>query len=377
MKKSAKAVFAAACALTMCLTAGCANKAEVVLPDGQTSQVELEKDGEVIDPFQYFDITFSGFNGFGSAVVNKKESCSFELDLSKQNDLSNGDKITVTVVTVADISPDVISPAYKEIEVTGLEEPQELDPFEGLELQFDGISPFTTVSFNTAGCDKVVADNIYFSTEANNLSDGDTFTVTAECLHSASELARWGYYIKNKTKEYTVDNPAKYITSVDEADFTQLNSDMDDYVEAMANSAVGDDCIMNVYVMEYSENKHITGMNIQKINGIEDMGGYMMSLKSVGDMSNTGVYNKYFRLYCVKFFWAYESKYHPDSGDEELYVAIGIDNIYKDKDGNLKFGNGQDFSSDMLYYMSEMTEEELNSKHIVSEKGSYNVTEID
>ncbi len=377
MKKSAKAVFAAACALTMCLTAGCANKAEVVLPDGQTSQVELEKDGEVIDPFQYFDITFSGFNGFGSAVVNKKESCSFELDLSKQNDLSNGDKITVTVVTVADISPDVISPAYKEIEVTGLEEPQELDPFEGLELQFDGISPFTTVSFNTAGCDKVVADNIYFSTEANNLSDGDTFTVTAECLHSASELARWGYYIKNKTKEYTVDNPAKYITSVDEADFTQLNSDMDDYVEAEANATIGEFKLLGIYVREYHPHDTIGYFDarLAKVNGIEDMGGYLMSLKSANDMSSTGVYNKYYKLYRVDFSWANNGL--SESGDGSVYTVIGIDNLYIDKDGNLKFGNGQDFSSDMLYYMSEMTEEELNSKHIVSEKGSYNVTEID
>lgn len=371
MKKSVKVVFAAVCALTMCLTAGCANKAEVVLPDGQTSQVELEKGSEVIDPFQYFDITFSGYNGFGSAVVNIKESRGFELDLSKQNNLSNGDKITATVSTVTDISPDVISPAYKEIEVTGLEEPQELDPFEGLELQFDGISPFTTVSFNTAGCDKVVADNIYFSTEANNLADGDTFTVTAECLHSTLELARWGYYIKNKTKEYTVDNPAKYITSVDEVDLTQLNSDMDDYVEAKVNSAVGEYEIMKINIGNYNTGSFLS--KISKINSIEDVGGYMMSLKSDNDMSNTGVYNKYYKLYRVKFSWSDNSK----SGDEELYVAAGIDNIYKDKDGNLKFGNGQDFSTDMLYYKSKMTEEELNSKHIVSEKGSYNVTEID
>ena len=368
--KCLKTLVIPAVIVCICFTAGCANKAEVVLANGEMTEVELKNDGKIINPFDYYDIVFSGYNGIGTAEAVTKESNQFEIVLDKKDGLSNGDTVTATAHSIPSMGDDVMSPAYMEFEVTGLEEPRELDPFEGLEVQFDGISPYVTASFNTSGCEAAVADAVSFRSDARNLADGDTFTVTAE--YNETALIKQGYYITNNSREYTVDNPAKFITAADDIDFTQLDGDMYDYIEAKANSAVGKSKILNVSLYDITDGRSGISGEITKFNGIEEIGSYIMSLKSSTDLSSDKIYNKYYKVYCVSF----SLTGYKVSGDSKVYAIVGIDNISTDENGNLRYNIGQDFNPDMLYYKAEITEEELNSKQIVSEKDKYNVTEL-
>lgn len=366
--KCLKTLVIPAVTVCICFTAGCANKAEVVLANGETTEVELKNDGKIINPFDYYDIVFSGYNGIGTAEAVAKQSNQFEIVLDKKDGLSNGDTVTATAHSIPSMGDDVMSPAYMEFKVSDLEEPRELDPFEGLEVQFDGISPYVTASFNTSGCEAAVADAVSFRSDARNLADGDTFTVTAE--YNETALIKQGYYITNNSREYKVDNPAKFITAADDIDFTQLGSDMYDYIEAKANSAVSKYKILGVNIgIEFNASASAT---VKAVNSIEEIGSYIMSLKSNTNLSSDKIYNKYYKVYCVSFSW----EGYRDSGESKVYAVVGIDNISTDKNGNLRYNIGQDFNPEMLYYEAEATEETLNSKQIVSEKDKYNVTEL-
>ncbi len=259
------------------------------------------------------------------------------------------------------VTEDISSGSETEGQVT--EELQNIDPFEGLQVQFDGISPYVTVSFNTLDCEDIVSENVTFELDKEMFKEGETFTVTAS--FDKKELEEKGYSISNVSKEYTVENVPKYITSADNADFTELNKNMYDYVEANANGSVGESSIFDVYANEIN---HIL-YAVNKIDDIEYVGSCFMSLKNSNDIAiNDNTYNKYYRIYSIDFTAVDERK---------IYVAVGINNISINTDGKICYNIGQEFSPSMLYYKAEITEEELNSKHIVSEKGSYNVTEID
>ena len=110
--KCLKTLVALAEAVCLCFTAGCANKAEIILPTGETTILELEKGGEIINPFDYYDIAFSGYNGYGTAeAVEKYGGKRLILTLDKSSGLCNGDTVAVTVRAGGNLGSDVISPA--------------------------------------------------------------------------------------------------------------------------------------------------------------------------------------------------------------------------------------------------------------------------
>lgn len=142
-------------------------------------------------------------------------------ELDKSSELSNGDTISVTW------DPEGIFASLKEYEevfkvkfkysdttltVEGLEEPEKVDVFEGLTLEFSGTEPEgEAYAYDEGDHDWYVSFDVEPS---EGLSNGDKVTVTADWTDSDTEL--YGVMPETLTKEYTVEGLDSRVASFED-----------------------------------------------------------------------------------------------------------------------------------------------------------------
>ena len=134
---------------------------------------------------------------------------------------SNGD--TVTVWAEIDMGtydfPFKLKCSEYKVEISGLPEVETVDLFEDVEVEYLGNAPYATVYIKDAsvrvGDTYIYVEYSYdLGEESTGLSNGDTFTVTAE--FDDEELLNLGYCAESTTKEYTVSGLSTYVTATDE-----------------------------------------------------------------------------------------------------------------------------------------------------------------
>ena len=164
-----------------------------------------------LDPFADLSLTFSGISGIGKADMKYSGSYSFidsySFSVDKAYNLTNGDKVKATVYVDDEYALSEgyrISTTEKEYTVSGLTEPTPLDPFEDLELTYDGYSGIGSVtSYEYFGDYDFISAYSFSADKTNNLSNGDTITVTAS-INADSALQK-GYVIESTTQEFSVE----------------------------------------------------------------------------------------------------------------------------------------------------------------------------
>lgn len=376
---TAKKIITVCMTLFICIfTVGCSNEEIVINSKGETEIIKTEKNTIIIDPFEYYNIVFTGYNGYGNVSVEKNlqntESKFFSFNVDKSHNLSNGEIICVSVDTdgIYNNSTAIISPAYKEFGVEGLKELTEINPFEGLEIQFDGISPYVTVSYNTSNCPEIINNNVSFETDGEYLKTGDTFSVQAK--YADEILGQNGYFISNNSQDYTVNNVPKYVSTFEEVDFGELKQLMDDYVEAKSYKSITSTSLFDTAVECWIEpDIWIWGQYyIDSIDSISCEKEYFLTLKAPTNMKNDKIYNEYVRIYEIGFTAHKLDK--TLSGN--AYVAVFMNNIAIDTDGSLKYDSTESLNSDLLYHKSEATISIIDANYIIAEKSKYNVYEI-
>lgn len=202
---------------------------------------------------------------------------SIETSLDKEEELSNGDEVTVTITYDKEkAKKNGVKFKAKDMKVTveGLEDVQEVDPFETLEVTYDGVAPNVRVNYENKSKDDFVSD-LYFEMDAddNSFDIGDTFTLSLS--DSTVEYAKEsGYVFTETSKEYTVDKADKYVTAL--SDIT------DDQLKDMQTQAT--DTIEAYCAGSY--NKGTLGtLNYE--------GMYLLVRKSTGYSANNAVYVVY------------------------------------------------------------------------------------
>ncbi len=230
-----RALLMAACSLLTFCAVGCGTKKEKINPvdfikaeydgfNGHTNitlSIDKEKIGdkckEVRDEKSLLDSVFL------QELLSSME-IEYEDDSTEHK---NGDKISVKFQWEEDLEEDCpykIASDEEDFEISGLEEAEEIDPFEGIEVTFSGVAPKGEASINTDGCNSYAKDNGYYSVkEGNNysLSNGDKIVIVYEYYE--------GTFISDKkivtedTKEYTVEGLSEYVTTAGAADFTEFN----------------------------------------------------------------------------------------------------------------------------------------------------------
>ncbi|MBR1561952.1 MAG: hypothetical protein IJ871_06010 [Ruminococcus sp.] len=190
------------------------------------------KEGTKIDPFDGIDVSFSGFDGNGSASVNSTYqdwSYAIGYDYDYSSELKNGDSYTVEayfyydltktgdtayfkyddeyyIIDAKDLSDD--NRLTKTYTVEGLSERTEIDPFEGITFEYSGALPFVKPSYvNSESVKSELKDNVHYTVDCPDyIGEDGEFTVTCEPYYSLSDS---GYALKGADSEGNVKKTFK------------------------------------------------------------------------------------------------------------------------------------------------------------------------
>ncbi|MCI7129941.1 MAG: hypothetical protein MSA09_05180 [Lachnospiraceae bacterium] len=192
--------------------------------------------------------------------------------------LSNGDRMNISIYYDTSLAEEYdieLTGEQVTVEVSGLKEPVEVDPFDGFSLEPYGFSPFGMAEFSYHGDHGYIkADDFhyYYSDDAMSLKNGDT--VTIEYIPSEDPIL-YGYKITEYSKEFQIEGLDEYVQSFDELPESFLEYEKEETV----------DCI-DAYTANYSE---FIGMSPL------DYAGYIYKVKKSDDAA--GEYNVLYLIY--------------------------------------------------------------------------------
>lgn len=234
----------------------------VMLISGHKEKINLE---------DYIKVEVDGYNGSGTAEVEWKESLdkaivkalgydeddvkdltdsesleiyneykevmdAIEFKVDKEENLSNGDKITVKITydnkEAKEHGIKFTGEKYV-MTVKGLEELRGVDPFDGLEVTYSGKSPNASVRFEYKGEEDFINGYYFKADKEDGLRVGDKITVTCEVPDYAIDDK--GVKITSTTKEYTVENVEAYLEKLADVEskvLTDIKTETEDVVNA-------------------------------------------------------------------------------------------------------------------------------------------------
>ncbi len=207
------------------------------------------------DAKDMYEIEVEGFNGMGTISARKNydlfeiiseevydgidEESEFaqvklqlaledlEIDTDDDTDeLSNGDVIHFTV----EFNEEKLEKYNVKLKggefdytVEGLEEPKELDPFEGIEISYEGLSPNARIVIDTENWNDDAKDSgvNLFVEDTNGIANGDTITIEAK--YNKEKLAKNGFYINKDAMDVNVVGVDEYLKDITGFDTTALD----------------------------------------------------------------------------------------------------------------------------------------------------------
>ena len=255
---------------------------------GLTEKMDSDFDDEAIGTLQ--------------GVYTIEEAVKYEV--SPSENLSNGDVVTVTASinneSVEDFKIQFTGTEMK-FTVEGLKEVEQIDLFQGVEVEFEGFAPYVKATINRQNARQDVY--VSFSIDkSENLTMGDTVTVTAE--YDEAGLLQKGYIAKESTKEFTVDECDRYVT--------QLTEIPEDTVSKMNKQF--EDAFRSYVASVWS--------NPDTLNSIEYVGNYLLTAKEGSDTSNKNIY-----------YGIYKISVSTEDEDFEYYSYCQFKNLIILKDG--------------------------------------------
>lgn len=342
---------------------------------------------KTVDFLQYADVTFDGLNGQATATVNVdynkigtdvfgKGKSQTDMDeartetammgevnyeVTPSENLSNGDTVTLSV-EVSDYfqkeNKVTAKAASKEITVSGLKEPEMVDPFDEsmfatvfsgdtetgkVTFKITGTLPDLTFSLtNGASSDSPYSMLNYYmddTDKSKDYSEDDTVTlhVQVKALTNFSEE----YALSRDTIEISVKGAAKYIRSADE-----VTTEVLDVIKPIATARLEDSSSYNVdrtSVFDADQNEvAFARTNIGEPRWLNT--GYLISWKD-GEENFSKEYND--------LFIPYEVDYEKDGSDETGTAVLGfwIKNVIIDENGEVDV-DGHAYSITMTAYDS-------------------------
>ena len=258
-----------------------------------------------IDVMEGIEVEFSGVDGYGTARIadeyvfedaaleaaglTEKMDSDFDdeamgtlqgvytieeavkYEVSPSENLSNGDVVTVTASinneSVEDFKIQFTGTEMK-FTVEGLKEVEQIDLFQGVEVEFEGFAPYVKATINSQNARQDVY--VSFSIDkTENLTMGDIVTVTAE--YDEASLLQKGYIAMESTKEFTVDECDRYVTQlaeIPEDTISKMNKQFEDAFRS------------------YVTNKW---SNPETLNSIEYIGNYLLTAKEGSDTSSKNI----------------------------------------------------------------------------------------
>lgn len=248
----------------------------------------------------------------------------------KTRNLSNGDVVTYTWDGVNEqtkkeaeelfgVKIKCSDVTYK---VSGLTAVNTFDAFDGVEVEFNGISPDGSATVNTLPTAEAAKGLYYTLDEQYNLANGDTVTVT---VHSNRDdfsdcIEKYGAIPAATEKTYTVEGLNEYVTDSDGL--------TDSVLVSLQNQA---EDVLNAYIAKSWDSECVT------LKGMSYLGYYILTPKN---KDNYGVYQD---VIILPYQVTSHNHFEDDKGqvydaDVSYYWYIAFRNVSKDADGNIAGG---------------------------------------
>ena len=248
----------------------------------------------------------------------------------KTRNLSNGDVVTYTWDGVNEqtkkeaeelfgVKIKCSDVTYK---VSGLTAVNTFDAFDGVEVEFNGISPDGSATVNTLPTAEAAKCLYYTLDEQYNLANGDTVTVT---VHSNRDdfsdcIEKYGAIPAATEKTYTVEGLNEYVTDSDGL--------TDSVLVSLQNQA---EDVLNAYIAKTWDSECVT------LKGMSYLGYYILTPKN---KDNYGVSQD---VIILPYQVTSHNHFEDDKGqvydaDVSYYWYIAFRNVSKDADGNIAGG---------------------------------------
>ena len=248
----------------------------------------------------------------------------------KTRNLSNGDVVTYTWDGVNEqtkkeaeelfgVKIKCSDVTYK---VSGLTAVNTFDAFDGVEVEFNGISPDGSATVNTLPTAEAAKGLYYTLDEQYNLANGDTVTVT---VHSNRDdfsdcIEKYGAIPAATEKTYTVEGLNEYVTDSDGL--------TDSVLVSLQNQAQD---VLNAYIAKSWDSECVT------LKGMSYLGYYILTPKN---KDNYGVSQD---VIILPYQVTSHNHFEDDKGqvydaDVSYYWYIAFRNVSKGADGNIAGG---------------------------------------
>ncbi len=204
-------------------------------------------------------------------------------------DLSNGDELSVEWELDTAMINELVRGqvdllcATKVFTVQDLEVVETFDAFADVTVTFSGTAPDAAASL-TVGSGGLAKDAFTIS-PAEGLSRGDTVTVSIDPDAAEAYMAETGLYPEKLTKEYTVEDVAGYVTSLNEIPAEDMEA-LKEYAEKVKTDKADD----------WPADEH-------RLDSLEYVGCYFLSEKPGEDQDDDNILYLVYKLNVTKYGW--------------------------------------------------------------------------
>ena len=361
------------------------------ISEEETATVEESEHLTEIDLTSFVSISFSGREPQGTATITisngfpdaLRGAVSFKL--SSYINLSNGENIFLNISYDADAVKKagyvITNKKDAEYTVSGLSTLIELDPFDGLQLDYFGISPFCKVAINDSKCPLEVQKYVTYTVSGETFASGDTVIVTAELSKEATQ--EYGYILKGNInqKEYIVSDVPYYVNDLDDVDVSYISSELRDYILSEISfekkyTVLGQDAWGFLETYGDRGNNWCDFFNVPSVISND---AYMLTIKEKSKENFTNGDSPYNTLVILATCTAeasHQSSHDMWYGKGEIYVAFRLNNIVMYPDGSIGWGNDSPDTLDIQYSSTLNGLNSLIETNVTSHSRTYNSTNL-
>lgn len=273
------------------------------------------------DTYGLSSLTASLYDGYEADLF--AETCATG-SADKTKGLSNGDVVTYIWDDNSDEAEEAFGVKVKYTDITytvsGLASVNTFDAFDGVDVEFSGISPDGRATVNSLPT-AAEAQGLYYTLDENSgLSNGDTVTLT---VHSNRDdfsdcIDKYGAMPQTTEKTFTVEGLNEYVTSADTLS--------DSVLVSLQNQA--EDVFKSYAAQRFS--------NGQTFKGMTYLGNYILTPKN---KDSWGDKDRIVLAYQVTVHHDYTSELNTTyDADDSFFWYITFNNVSKDADGNIASG---------------------------------------
>lgn len=273
------------------------------------------------DTYGLSSLTASLYDGYETDLF--AETCATG-SADKTKNLSNGDVVTYTWDDNSDEAEEAFGVKVKYTDITytvsGLASVNTFDAFDGVDVEFSGISPDGRATVNSLPT-AAEAQGLYYTLDENSgLSNGDTVTLT---VHSNRDdfsdcIDKYGAMPQATEKTFTVEGLNEYVTSADTLS--------DSVLVSLQNQA--EDVFKSYAAQRFS--------NGQTFKGMTYLGNYILTPKN---KDSWGDKDRIVLAYQVTVHHDYTSELNTTyDADDSFFWYTTFNNVSKDANDNIASG---------------------------------------